>query len=989
MSVKDKGEVSATDETVAADVTETATADTRAVDNAPVSGTGPTRIVGEALPPAAGRPELTRGTQLGRYVVLDELGRGGLGIVVRAFDPELERQVAIKLVRIELASDRTRARERLMREAQAVAQLAHPNVVAVHDVGTVGDEVFVAMELVEGKPLSQWLAGDVSEGEVLDVFEQAAAGLIAAHDTGLIHRDFKPDNVLVGADGRVRVVDFGLARALEATDVEVTDGAQRASGPSVSLTHTGAVMGTPAYMAPEQHRGESVDARADQWAFCASLHEALAGARPFHGETYAELAGNVLAGNRAPGPTEVSRRLGLVVDRGLRLTPDERYPSMRALLDDLRVARSSSRLRRGAALGGLFAVAAAIAFVVVPGSTDKTCSGGREAMTAIWNPGVKDRVRAAFAHSTASYRAAVLSRVESDLDRYTRDWAVMHREACEATRIQHSQSERALDLRTACLDRRRAELAALVGYLVEADAALVDRASRATASLSRVSDCADVTDLMLVRGPPDTPGANRVIESLGEAKAHRMAGNLDLGERVATDALEVARANEWVSLEADALFTIGIIRSFGQQNEPARAALLDAYVAAEEAVDQVLKARIAHQLAVVGIDMPGGRDDALEWLRRGRASLRSVGGRQQWDTNLDATEAAIRARGGEPERALALFDKVVATRIQLYGPDDLDVAVDLANRASALSELGREEEAAEDIRRALGIIESIVGPTHPLAAQMRLSYGHSLMRLGNLAEAETELRESVALHATAFGESNAATLHARVVLGMCLSRLGRQDDALQILEETLSLAKRSGQAESAVYGDTLAAMADAHQMKGENVLAFVKFMEARDVASVIYGPDSPVTLRAAVNMAAQQVAMGQFDSAHAQLTELVAAIDENLGTSHPLYATAQIQLARAYIGAAKHREAIVALEAALAVHQQTSSDPTERAIVQHQLAVLLWEENLDRPRAKALARSSLDIFRAIGTSVGDVNAKESEAWLREHGLLDESEGAPP
>ncbi len=222
---------------------------------------------------------LERGAAVGRYVILDRIGAGGMGVVYAAYDPELDRRVALKLLR----TDRFAApgHLRLLREAKALARLTHPNVVAVHDAGTFGDQVFVAMELVEGETLRQWLeAGARSWREVLDRLLAAGRGLAAAHAAGLVHRDFKPENVLLGRDGRVRVVDFGLAKAL--ADAAEEPAAPDSGGELASpLTEWGAVLGTPAYMAPEQIRGIAADARSDQFSFCVALYEALYGERPF------------------------------------------------------------------------------------------------------------------------------------------------------------------------------------------------------------------------------------------------------------------------------------------------------------------------------------------------------------------------------------------------------------------------------------------------------------------------------------------------------------------------------------------------------------------------------------------------------------------------------------------------------------------------------------------------------------------------------------
>jgi tetratricopeptide (TPR) repeat protein len=245
--------------------------------------------------------------QLGRYRLDRELGRGGMGVVWQAWDPALERAVAIKLLRPDAIDDQARAR--LLREARALAQLQHPNVVAVHDVGEHGGDVYLATELVDGEDLERWQRGRPA-GELLAAYAQAARGLAAAHALGLVHRDVKPSNIFVGRDGRVRVGDFGLAtRGPAASDALPDDADGR-------LTDAGAVVGTPAYMAPEQRRGGAVDARADQYSLCVALVEALRGARPAPGTSAAALAAPP---RRAPDATRT-----VVARRGAHAAPADR-----------------------------------------------------------------------------------------------------------------------------------------------------------------------------------------------------------------------------------------------------------------------------------------------------------------------------------------------------------------------------------------------------------------------------------------------------------------------------------------------------------------------------------------------------------------------------------------------------------------------------------------------------------------------------------------
>jgi tetratricopeptide (TPR) repeat protein len=363
---------------------------------------------GGAAEPAGFAEPPGRGSVLGRYLVLELLGAGGLGRVFSAYDPELDRRVAVKLLepRAGGAADAADLRARLVREAQALAKVRHPNVVAVHDVGVVGEHVFVAMELVDGTTLREWLlAKERDWTEIRDVFVAAARGLAAVHDAGLVHRDVKPGNVLIGHDGRVQVADLGLARTQTREGAPEPDSAASASlrrsdvyvwpAPDDALTRSGTVMGTPAYMAPEQHRGERVDARADQFGFCVALFEALHGARPFAGTTSEQLAAAASAGaivdvaaRRVPGWL---RRVAL---RGLAADPNDRFDSMHDVVAALQHDRRTRRRRLVAAAAGLVvAGACAWGFVIAP-----ALAPGTEARDEVESLAIEARAAAAKAH---------------------------------------------------------------------------------------------------------------------------------------------------------------------------------------------------------------------------------------------------------------------------------------------------------------------------------------------------------------------------------------------------------------------------------------------------------------------------------------------------------------------------------------------------------------------------------------------------------------
>jgi serine/threonine protein kinase len=306
---------------------------------------------------------LTVGDKVGRYLILTTLGTGGMGIVFAAYDPQLDRKVALKLLRAGLNYNTKDARTRLRREAQAIAQLSHPNVVSVYDVGeTDAGDLYIAMEFVEGDTLSQWLKKyPRSPREIIDVFLQAGRGLIAAHGVGLLHRDFKPDNVLVGGDGRVRVTDFGLARSVMVPNEAAKDARENITALNVDLTATGTVLGTPRYMAPEQLIGPDIDHRADQFSFCVALYEALYGQHPLPGATSVAMLEKGDLAFPPPDVPKLAPGIAKAVMRGLEKERQKRFPNMSSLITELIPAPVRSPAR--------YAVAAAAAVVLVGGLT--------------------------------------------------------------------------------------------------------------------------------------------------------------------------------------------------------------------------------------------------------------------------------------------------------------------------------------------------------------------------------------------------------------------------------------------------------------------------------------------------------------------------------------------------------------------------------------------------------------------------------------------
>ena len=516
---------------------------------------------------------LARGTRIGRYTTLDLVGVGGMSEVYAAYDPDLDRKIALKFVRPSGPMHDARDQRRLMREAQAIARLSHPNVVTVYDVGTFGDRVFIAMEYVDGQTLSSWLAKEQHTWqEIVAVLADAARGLSAAHAAHIVHRDFKPQNVMIGRDGLVRVMDFGLAQRIDG-EVPTEAGAIALDADSAAATIKGAseLAGTPLFMAPEQIRGEPADARSDQFSFCVTLHQALYGVHPFLDDSTLGSAGRIRAPRFKPQPVRgaVPAWLGQAIARGLSERPEQRWPSMDDLVKALLHTPTGARRRRAFAIAAMtLLIAGAAGLGRASRKTPPLCPGGPEALADAWSlprgsevgPQRRAQVRAAFLATGTQSAQDTWDRTSALLDRYAGQWLAMRHDACEATHVRGEQSPEVLDLRMACLDDRRQALEALTRVLGQADKQSVSKAVDAVGALPALDRCADVRLLRDSRVPfPNADVAVRAADLQRRAAAAKAM--FDVGVRHGLERahalLAEARALGYEPLVADMLTMVG------------------------------------------------------------------------------------------------------------------------------------------------------------------------------------------------------------------------------------------------------------------------------------------------------------------------------------------------------------------------------------------------------------------------------------------------
>ena len=809
------------------------------------TGDGPrTVVVSDAATDQ--EPEfLPAGAKLSRYEIRERLGAGGMGVVYSAWDPQLDRAVALKLLRPSSRPDEALdARARLLREAQALARLSHPNVIAVFDVGVEDEQVFLAMELVDGVDLRDWLeGGGRSNDELLDAFVQAGRGLAAAHAGGIVHRDFKPSNVLVPDDGgRIRVLDFGLAHP-EApptgstnSDHDSLDAA--ASHPSASgsnrlgapLTRRGWVMGTPAYMSPEQHLGRTTDGRSDQFSFCVALYEALYGTRPFVGRNTealrrAKLRQRIAPPKRDPGLRGSLRRCLL---RGLAVDPDERWPTMDDLLSELE--RAAGRRRgRWIAAGGSVVVGLVMASAL-GASSDRTCERVTEPLDAYWGPERKEVIEAAFVASDVSYVADTWSRVQGQLDAYAERWGELRTQACELG----AKDPAAADRRVACLQSRLDRFGGLTDVLAKADGKIVERGVQLALSLEPLDPCTDDEELQSGFLPPQAAMAGAVAElrrELQRASALEIAGKYEEALGVSRHVRERAETLGYAPLQVEAMFLEGVALTQTGDLRGAEATLVETAHRSEASGHDAMAAKAASRLVFVVGRKQARFNEGLQWGRHAESLLARMDDTKRLRASLlNSVGAVLEKKGdsaaaedhhrralamweelGEPidiavtrnnlgialfslgrfEDAIEQYEAVLGLRIEHLGPRHTDTGVALNNLGNALYELDRFEEAERSHQRAFEIWRDALGPEHPYL-------GASLNNLGNAAYGREDYEaavkyyeEAIAFRRKIVGPDHPDLASTMMNLGSVREAQGRHDDAIQLLERSLVILSNS------------------------------------------------------------------------------------------------------------------------------------------------------------------------------------------------------
>ncbi|HEY3803947.1 MAG TPA: tetratricopeptide repeat protein [Kofleriaceae bacterium] len=758
-------------------------------------------IIGHAVAVDAAEPELADLAAIGRFTVQRVLGTGGMGVVYAAHDPELDRDVAIKLLRGIHAS--AEARQRLLREAQALAKIDHRNVIKVHDVGSHRGQIYIAMELADAGNLRAWLATRPALRELVALFVEAARGLAAAHAVGLVHRDVKPDNVLLCRGGRVCVTDFGL--------VGIERGSEPEPQRDQSLTRTGAVMGTPRYMSPEQFRGEPATAASDQFSLCVALYEAVYGAHPFGGATFEELSASVTRGEllAAPAGRRVPRWLRRALVRGLALDPAARFPAMTALIAALDRGRARRRAQVAGIALGVAAVAAALA-VGFGRSRAIACGDGAGELAAVWNPARRVQLQASFAASGRPHAAETFARVAPIVDAWGAAWTVDHRGVCEATHVRGEQSERALDVRMSCLTDKLDQLGATLDVLGTGDGVAVDRALDAVLRLPDASSCARATELA---APPlasvaavaerasiaaRVDRANAELE-LGHYAAARTIANAALGDsRAVGDQPIVARAARVLGQAQRRLADRAALASFREAIRVARASH-------DTATEVAASADLADALAALA----GKYDAALEVVELADAAAATTHLAPEVAIELDDARGDVDLARGKPALARTAYERALARGEKELGPDHVLVLTTLAQLGHVAQVDGKLADARRFYERVLAARQRIEAPDHPDVAG-------ALDDLGNVARAESKLDDAKALYdralairIAALGRDHPAVADSYDNLGAFSAERGDPVAARAYFEQAMAIYKRADGDDSVELAITLTHLGNA------------------------------------------------------------------------------------------------------------------------------------------------------------------------------------
>jgi len=887
---------------------------------------GTTATVPGAVATEAAASPFDVGATVGRYHLRERLGEGGMGVVFAAYDPGLDRTVAVKVLRHGYGGDRDEPHLRLQREGRVMARLSHPNVIQVFDVGYAQGSVFVAMEYVKGPTLKRWLELAHTPAEILAVFAQAGRGLAGAHDAGFVHRDFKPSNVLVSDDGRVLVTDFGLARPVDATEPATAATSLVGAALYVTLTREDAIVGTPAYMAPEQYRGDHLDARADQFSFCVALWHALYGALPFAGASWRELADAVTQGRRVEPPASagVPPRVRAALERGLSPEPAQRFASMHDLLAALAPPRR--RTGRWLALGGagaLVAVALA-AWSLGRAPAGDPCATRHDRFAGIWDVQARAAIHRAFAASGVGYAEPVFAEVARQLDARRVEWEAMRRDSCEATRVRKEQSDAALDLRAACLERRFTDLAAFVGVLRQADADTVKGAALRATSVGDVAECADVA--ALERRTPVPPEHRDAVDTLGRdlasARAQVEAGHVQDAAATVAALVDRARALDYPPVLAEALQLAAFLEEKTDHADRAESDLDQAVGAADAGGDDARRFEIELALTRVVGYLRERDADGMAHADRARAVLRRLGPSTRREAQLAKVLTTHHWTYGRYPEALREGALAIA-RFEQLDPAGIDLASALHNVAIVYDDMNDAAHGLPLEDRALAIVRRALGPEHPRYGNSLNTRANLLRRLERLDEAEATQREHLALVERTLGPESSDAAAAHLNLGGILRDRDRLDDAIAELRRAVALYEHTAGPDhswTANALDNLGGVLSRSERPALRAEAEPVLRRAVAIYTARLGPTAPPVATATRHLCEHLARVGRHADTIPLYQGAIRGVEASQGKDSPLLARPLLGLGQAHAALGHTAAARAALDRGLRVVDDDADD---------------------------------------------------------------------
>lgn len=955
----------------------------------------------ETLPQVETLPEqrLGPGQLFGRYLIVQPVGAGGVGEVYSAYDPALDRRVALKVLRKGPHEDAATASERqasLVREAKALASLSHPNVVTVHDVGRELDRTYIAMELVEGRDLKEWIHESAKRPwkDTLGMFIDAGKGLHAAHIKGILHRDFKPANVLVGHDEWVRVSDFGLARLVSPADTSASSSHTLEHSLDTSVSIEGRMVGTPYYMAPEQIDGETTVC-SDVYAFCLALHDALYGVRGFEGATLMELAVRKAQG---PPPTPSDTRgvpsaVRSALERGLQPDVQARWPSMAPLLSVLERARrprSRTTLPWLLGIGGIALTAAAMA----PRDTD-ACSGASAAMDPVWNGTEAKSVTAGIEATRSPLAARASGLATGELDRYAGAWEAAHKHVCEATH-RGEQSSNLLDQRMTCLQRQLLDVRAATEVLSAADTTVVERTSQILDTLPEPARCETLSSNPEAREASADADAAR--EELAQINARLAGGLYPVADERSAKLLDATAQLDAPRLRSDILYTRGeVILKMGRIEDSVEMLERAAFLAVES--DYALGQMRASTLLVTVEGRRAARpEQGLRWARFAEAALLAAGegplARSNIASNLSsvysekgdhpAAEAQLRralelleGTNASPQRRAGLLDNLgitarilgrfeeaaqlheeaLALREAVLGPTHPLLARSLTNTAAAYIELARFEEADARYARALKIREQVLGPDHLDVGTTVMNIGVSYYRRGRLQKALPYFERSLKIRQAALPEDHPRVLRSMGSLAQLRSEAGDHDAAGALFEDVLRRLDAHPDHDPTTKANNLANLAGLRVAQNRLEDAVTLYEASLEIDEAQLGPDHPNVAMTLSNLGNVYEGLERFDDALACQQRALKIREAKLGPEHPDLIWTLAGLSGAHQAAGRPALAIPLLERALEIADKGDADPTLVAGVKFELAQALDATGGDQARALTLGQDALAVYK--------------------------------